>query len=395
MDEKKLVKCKFCGQEVEEDKIIYGAKKSLTICEECLDVCNHIVEDRQVEEKLTFDKILKPAELKAELDKYIVGQEHAKKVLSVAVYNHYKRSLKTTDTIIQKSNVCLIGSSGSGKTLLATTIARLLDLPIVIVDATSLTSSGYKGKDVEDCLTALLEKADGDMKKAEHGIIFIDEIDKIARKGTSDGKDVNGEGVQQALLKMVEGTNVSIADKKNSSLLTDATTTMNTTNILFIVSGAFCGIEDIINRKLEKNVKTMGFGVERTKLSEEEKNNALEKVTQSDLIEYGMIPEFVGRIQNIAVLKKLDLDSMVRILKEPKDSLLKQYQELLSIDGVTLTFEDKAIEKIAKTAYKQKTGARCLKSILENTMLDIMFEAPTQDKKEIVIKESDVKVDNI
>jgi len=395
MEEKKLVKCKFCGQEVEEDKIIYGAKKSLTICEECLDVCNHIVEDRQVEEKLTFDKILKPAELKAELDKYIVGQEHAKKVLSVAVYNHYKRSLKTTDTIIQKSNVCLIGSSGSGKTLLATTIARLLDLPIVIVDATSLTSSGYKGKDVEDCLTALLEKADGDMKKAEHGIIFIDEIDKIARKGTSDGKDVNGEGVQQALLKMVEGTNVSIADKKNSSLLTDATTTMNTTNILFIVSGAFCGIEDIINRKLEKNVKTMGFGVERTKLSEEEKNNALEKVTQSDLIEYGMIPEFVGRIQNIAVLKKLDLDSMVRILKEPKDSLLKQYQELLSIDGVTLTFEDKAIEKIAKTAYKQKTGARCLKSILENTMLDIMFEAPTQDKKEIVIKESDVKVDNI
>ena len=389
MEEKKLVKCKFCGQEVEEDKIIYGAKKSLTICEECLDVCNHIVEDRQVEEKLTFDKILKPAELKAELDKYIVGQEHAKKVLSVAVYNHYKRSLKTTDTIIQKSNVCLIGSSGSGKTLLATTIARLLDLPIVIVDATSLTSSGYKGKDVEDCLTALLEKADGDMKKAEHGIIFIDEIDKIARK------DVNGEGVQQALLKMVEGTNVSIADKKNSSLLTDATTTMNTTNILFIVSGAFCGIEDIINRKLEKNVKTMGFGVERTKLSEEEKNNALEKVTQSDLIEYGMIPEFVGRIQNIAVLKKLDLDSMVRILKEPKDSLLKQYQELLSIDGVTLTFEDKAIEKIAKTAYKQKTGARCLKSILENTMLDIMFEAPTQDKKEIVIKESDVKVDNI
>lgn len=395
MDEKKLVKCKFCGQEVEEDKIIYGAKKSLTICEECLDVCNHIVEDRQVEEKLTFDKILKPAELKAELDKYIVGQEHAKKVLSVAVYNHYKRSLKTTDTIIQKSNVCLIGSSGSGKTLLATTIARLLDLPIVIVDATSLTSSGYKGKDVEDCLTALLEKADGDMKKAEHGIIFIDEIDKIARKGTSDGKDVNGEGVQQALLKMVEGTNVSISDKKNSSLLTDATTTMNTTNILFIVSGAFCGIEDIINRKLEKNVKTMGFGVERTKLSEEEKNNALEKVTQSDLIEYGMIPEFVGRIQNIAVLKKLDLDSMVRILKEPKDSLIKQYQELLGIDGVTLTFEDKAIEKIAKTAYKQKTGARCLKSILENTMLDIMFEAPTQDKKEIVIKESDVKVDNI
>jgi len=395
MEEKKLVKCKFCGQEVEEDKIIYGAKKSLTICEECLDVCNHIVEDRQVEEKLTFDKILKPAELKAELDKYIVGQEHAKKVLSVAVYNHYKRSLKTTDTIIQKSNVCLIGSSGSGKTLLATTIARLLDLPIVIVDATSLTSSGYKGKDVEDCLTALLEKADGDMKKAEHGIIFIDEIDKIARKGTSGDKDVNGEGVQQALLKMVEGTNVSISDKKNSSLLTDATTTMNTTNILFIVSGAFCGIEDIINRKLEKNVKTMGFGVERTKLSEEEKNNALEKVTQSDLIEYGMIPEFVGRIQNIAVLKKLDLDSMVRILKEPKDSLLKQYQELLSIDGVTLTFEDKAVEKIAKTAYKQKTGARCLKSILENTMLDIMFEAPTQNKKEIVIKESDVKVDNI
>lgn len=391
---KKLVKCKFCGQEVPEDKIIFGKTKTINICEDCLDICNHIVEDRQVEEKLTFDKVMKPAELKAELDKYVIGQDRAKKMLSVAVYNHYKRSLKNTDTIIQKANLCLIGASGSGKTLLAKTIAKLLNLPIVIVDATSLTSSGYKGADVEDMLKTLLEKSEGDLYKAEHGIIFLDEVDKIARSGDTNGKDVNGEGVQQALLKMIEGTNVSLGDKSDALFGGDKPKTMNTDNILFIVSGAFEGIEEIVNRKRQKK-SSIGFGSTQEKLSDDEKNKALEYVTQSDLIEYGMIPEFVGRIQNIAVLKKLDQETMVRVLKEPKDSLIKQYQELLDMDGITLTFEDKAIKKIAETAYKQKTGARCLRSILENTMLDIMFEAPTKKDKKIVIKETDIKVDNV
>jgi ATP-dependent Clp protease ATP-binding subunit ClpX len=262
------------------------------------------------------------------------------------------------------------------------------------VDATSLTSSGYKGADVEDMLKTLLEKSEGDLYKAEHGIIFLDEVDKIARSGDTNGKDVNGEGVQQALLKMIEGTNVSLGDKSDALFGGDKPKTMNTDNILFIVSGAFEGIEEIVNRKRQKK-SSIGFGSTQEKLSDDEKNKALEYVTQSDLIEYGMIPEFVGRIQNIAVLKKLDQETMVRVLKEPKDSLIKQYQELLDMDGITLTFEDKAIKKIAETAYKQKTGARCLRSILENTMLDIMFEAPTKKDKKIVIKETDIKVDNV
>ena len=389
----KLVKCRFCGKEVEEDKVIFGKTKSINICEDCLDICNHIVEDRKVVEKLTFDKIMKPAELKAELDKYIIGQERAKKILSVAVYNHYKRSLKTTETIIQKSNVCLIGSSGSGKTLLATTIADLLDVPIVIVDVTTITSSGYVGRNVEDCLVTLIEKADGDVKKAEHGIVFLDEIDKIARSANSNGKDVNGEGVQQALLKMIEGTNVFLPEKELSLFSENKKKTINTTNILFVVSGSFSGIEKIVSKKKEK--RGLGFGAEHQKMTTEEKNKALEFVTQEDLIEFGMIPEFVGRIQNIAVLKKLDEEAMIRILKEPKNSLVKQYQELLKLDGITLNFEDKAIEKIARTAVKHKTGARCLKSILENTMLDIMYDAPTREEKEITIKEADVRTDNI
>lgn len=390
---KKMVKCKFCGCEVTEDKIIYGKSKKLTICPECLDVCNHIHKDKDCTEQCKDIEIPKPMELKAKLDEYIVGQDTAKKVISVAVYNHYKRVFKLKDTMVQKSNICLIGSSGSGKTLLAKTIAKLLNVPIVIADCNTFTQAGYVGRNVEDCLVSLVKEADGNIKRAEHGIVFLDEVDKLAGFESERSRDVGGVGVQQSLLKIIEGSTVHLPSSIENMFGEPETQTIDTTNILFIVSGAFSGIEKIVSSKFEK--KNVGFGAENKRMSDAERDNTIDKVCQEDLIKFGMIPEFVGRLQTIAVLHKLDEPSMIKILKEPKDSLIKQYQELLNVDGVKLVFDDDAVKKIAHIAIKQKTGARSLRSILEKTMMDIMFTAPTNKKKKITIKAEDVKAENV
>ena len=390
---KKMVKCKFCGCEVTEDKIIYGKNKKLTICPECLDVCNHIHKDKDCIEQDNDIAIPKPMELKAKLDEYIVGQDTAKKIISVAVYNHYKRVFKLKDTMVQKSNICLIGSSGSGKTLLAKTIAKLLNVPIVIADCNTFTQAGYVGRNVEDCLVSLVKEADGNIKRAEHGIVFLDEVDKLAGFESERSRDVGGVGVQQSLLKIIEGSTVHLPSSIENMFAEPETQTIDTTNILFIVSGAFSGIEKIVSSKFEK--KNIGFGAENQRMSDAERDATIDKVCQEDLIKFGMIPEFVGRLQTIAVLHKLDEHSMIKILKEPKDSLIKQYQELLNVDGVKLVFDDDAVKKIAHIAIKQKTGARSLRSILEKTMMDIMFTAPTNKKKKITIKAEDVKAENV
>ena len=385
----KQVKCKFCGDMIDENKIIFGKSKNVNICEPCLEICNKIVDDRKQaeEEQNNAPKFLTPMEIKEKLDEYIVGQESAKKILSVAVYNHYKRIYKMDkDSCVSKANICLVGASGSGKTLMASTIAKLLDVPITIADANTMTSSGYVGRDVEDVLASLVRNADGDIQKAEKGIIVIDEIDKIAGFDDDNTRDIGGKGVQQALLKMIEGTKMHISSRQETE-----DNLIDTTNILFIVSGAFSGIEEIIAR--HGVTQAIGFGA--TSTTEKEKEHLMQKITQDDLIKYGMIPEFVGRIQTIAVLNKLDEDALIRILEEPKDALVKQYQELLAVDGIKLEFDKKAIRKIAKIAIKKKTGARSLKSIMENTMLDIMYYAPKQAKKKIVIKEEDIKAENV
>lgn len=385
----KQVKCKFCGDMIDENKIIFGKSKNVNICEPCLEICNKIVEDRkQAEEgQDNTPNFLTPMEIKEKLDEYIVGQESAKKILSVAVYNHYKRIYKMDkDSCVSKANICLVGASGSGKTLMASTIAKLLDVPITIADANTMTSSGYVGRDVEDVLASLVRNADGDIQKAEKGIIVIDEIDKIAGYDDENTRDIGGKGVQQALLKMIEGTKMHISSRQETE-----DNLIDTTNILFIVSGAFSGIEEIIAK--HGVTQAIGFGASST--TEKEKEYLMQKITQDDLIKYGMIPEFVGRIQTIAVLNKLDEDALIRILEEPKDALVKQYQELLAVDGIKLEFDKKAIRKIANIAIKKKTGARSLKSIMENTMLDIMYYAPKQSKKKIVIKEEDIKAENV
>ena len=396
MSEKKKVKCKFCDKEIDTDKIIRGKTKSAYICEDCLTVCNQIVADRKINGTPKSFELMKPMDLKAKLDEYIVGQDNAKKIISVAVYNHYKRlfKMKNVDTEIHKSNICLVGSSGSGKTLMARTIAKILDVPIVIADATTLTITGYVGRDVEDILKTLLKSADGDVSKAEQGIVFLDEVDKLVGDSENGSKkDISGTGVQQSLLKMIEGTTVYLESNRNSPFAETESVAIDTTNILFIASGSFNGIEKLLQTKKDK--KQIGFGAVNYRVSEKEKETLLEDVTQEDLIKFGMIPEFVGRLQTIAVLKKLDESAMVKILEEPKDALIKQYKELLKVDGVELTFEKEAINKIAKLAIKHKTGARSLKSILDKTMMDVMYTAPTDKQKKITITEKDVKSENV
>ncbi len=385
--------CSFCkSAESIENRLLAG--NDAYICENCVISAYKIFfgEEPQEEEEEREDvdiTLFTPKELKAIIDDYVVGQHDAKKVFSVAVYNHYKRILKQNsvddDTEIQKSNVLLIGPTGSGKTLMAQTLAKYLDVPIAITDATSLTEAGYVGEDVENILTRLLQVADNDIEKAERGIVFIDEVDKIARMGENRSitRDVSGEGVQQALLKIIEGSQVNISPKGGRKHPNQEFAQIDTSNILFICGGAFDGLTDIIKKRLGSNV--LGFG--QDKRGKDEEAELLSLVEPDDLVNYGLIPELIGRLHAVATLKEISVDDMVQILTEPKNSISKQYTKLFAIDGVKLTFEKRALQEIAKLAINRKTGARGLRTIMEDIMLDVMYELPELAGYEIIITE--------